>query len=128
MNPSRLYRWKAGHSADLIGSLSFMRKGRGDFRPHLLLRFYSEHFPSLAPVLREGISWVKEKHNAHPSVAICACVDALNVIWKRRAEISMDKRAKQLRIKSQTYANARRDVEAMYRHELNRAERQFLKQ
>jgi hypothetical protein len=107
-------------------ALSFMREGPHDVRPALLLAMFAEDERAIVACLVHGWRYVSAWcwHHRKPhgeATTKAAAADALALIFRRRAGMSADARARSLRMRAADYRALRLVALRMYRQRLREA-------
>lgn len=111
-------------------ALSFMSHGPHDVRPQLLLALFGQAQPAIFACLVHGVlylqAWCATSRMFAGEAAIqAAAADALSVIYRRRACMPSDSRAKTLGMRAESYRRLRTVMLTMYRRRLREACERF---
>lgn len=130
MEPNNLNRWGSRHLPQEAAALAFMREGRGDIRPELLLLYHAQDTRNLPAIQRHGTAylaaWCSARGRAiRREVLEHAAGDALAVIWCRRAPFAVAARARELGVRNGTYHELRTVALVMFQNRLHEARVRF---
>ena len=130
MEPNNLNRWGSHHLWKEAATLAYMRQGAGDIRPELLLLYHAQDTTCLPAIQRHGAAyltaWCRVRGRAvRQAVLVHAAMDALAIIWCRRAPLPVAARARELGIRNGTYHELRTVALVMFQTRLHEARVRF---
>lgn len=131
MDPSSLNRWASRALWQEAATLAFMREGRCDIRPSLLLLFHAQDSAGIPAIMLHGMAYLRSwcdlrRMRTRRATLEIAAGDALAVMWCRRAPHPVAMRSRQLGVRNQTFFDLRTAALHMYQARLHEARVRFI--
>lgn len=131
MDPSSINRWSTKFLLDEAATLAMMREGPYDVRPALLLLFHAQDVHQLPSLLRFGYGYLlawsdRQGIRVSREVLEHSALDALAVMWCRRAPEPIGARSRYFGIRNRIYSDLRNAALEIYQTRLHEARVRFI--